>query len=350
MHVTFADDSSQPAWDGFLARQPQYHHALSWKWRSIIPKIFGHEPKYLLATDDSEKVIGILPLFFIKSLLFGRSLVSVPYLNAGGILADSREASDALLERVAALGAELRADYCELRHVIAAPFYPSELPLKTHKMTMHLPLSTNPEDLFSSFRPKLRSQVRRPSKDGIYAHVSGINLDEGASLQAFYSVFSEHMRDLGTPVYPRNLFFEVKKSFGTACRIITVWQSNSPIAAGITVGEGKIAEIPWASALKRYSKKAPNMLLYWEAIKTACLDGYSLFDFGRSSPESGAYRFKEQWGAQPVPLHWYYQLYRGELPDVNPQNPKYRALVGCWKHLPMPVANLLGPWLTRSIP
>ena len=113
---------------------------------------------------------------------------------------------------------------------------------------------------------------------------------------------------------------------------------------------GEPTEIPWASALRRFSKQSPNMLLYWEAIKTACMDGYRVFDFGRSSPDSGPFRFKQQWGARPLELHWYYRIFDGCIPDVSPTNPKYTALVGCWKRLPLPVANMVGSWITRSLP
>ena len=92
------------------------------------------------------------------------------------------------------------------------------------------------------------------------------------------------------------------------------------------------------------------MLLYWEAIKNAIESNCDVFDFGRSSPESGTFRFKKQWGAEPLPLYWYYHINKGEIPNVNPNNPKFSLLVNTWKCLPLSIANSLGPKITRGLP
>ena len=358
IEVSLADESDQQAWESYIERVNPDHHAFSWHWRSIIKAAFGHKPHYFLARDSNKAVCGVLPLFHVRSVLFGSALISLPYLNAGGIIADSDAAFTALLARATELAESLNADYMELRH--RAPLsetWPAlvgvlQPPLveRSHKVSMILPVQENHEELFASLKPKLRAQIKRPSKSGIHAELSEGSLSAERSLEAFYTVFSEHMRDLGTPVFPKRLFSATKYAFGPACRIITVWHSGQPIAAGITVRHKDRVEIPWASALRRYSREAPNMLLYWQAIKTACIDGATSFDFGRSSHDSGPHRFKQQWGAKSLPLYWYYSVGKGSVPDINPDNPKYAMLVSCWRRLPLVVANTLGPRVTRSLP
>lgn len=354
--VRAVEDRDEAAWERFLADRSVAHHAYAWSWKKVLPEVFGHRAYYLIAEERSDagavKVVGILPMFLLKSILFGRALISVPYLNAGGILADTAEIADLLRERAERVGRELDVDYIELRH--REQFAPLEgrdgIACRSHKVSMVLPLPGTAEDLFDAFPPKLRSQIRRPSKSGVVAQLGGVDCSESAALKAFYTVFSEHMRDLGTPVYPRALFDSVREHFKDRHRTVTVWHEGKPVAAGITLRQGAGVEIPWASALKRVSKLSPNMLLYWAAIKTAIGDGATSFDFGRSSPDTGTYRFKEQWGPEPVPLHWYYTSVKKEIPDVNPKSPKYAAIVECWKRLPLGVANTVGPYLTRSLP
>jgi hypothetical protein len=76
-----------------------------------------------------------------------------------------------------------------------------------------------------------------------------------------------------------------------------------------------------------------------------------VFDFGRSTPGEGTFKFKEQWGAEPVPLHWEYWLASGDdLPDQSPKNPKFRLAIESWKHLPLWLANAAGPRIVRGIP
>ncbi len=139
-------------------------------------------------------------------------------------------------------------------------------------------------------------------------------------------------------------------SFSKTAKIITVQYDNRPVAAGLTIGFGNNVEVPWASALRKYNKQSPNMLLYWEMIKAACEDEYEFFDFGRSSLDAGTFKFKKQWGSEPQPLHWYYHLRRGEAPDVNPKSAKFSLLVNTWQKLPLPIANLAGPLITRHLP
>jgi FemAB-related protein (PEP-CTERM system-associated) len=349
--VETASDNDRARWSDYLDRHDIRHHALAWEWRQILRKTFGHEPFYLIASDSDGTVVGILPLILIKSFLFGRALVSLPYLNGGGAIAESEEAFRALFERAVGIGRAGRAAYIELRHREPLQYGAEILQQRSHKAAMLLPLQPTAEEQFQSFPAKLRSQIRRPSKSGLSAEVVRGKDISRTTISAFYSVFSQNMRDLGTPVYPRSLFANTVAAFRDTARVILVSKDQIPVAAAITIGWRGNVEIPWASSLRSYNTLAPNMLLYWEAIKGACEDGAKVFDFGRSTRDSGPYRFKEQWGAQPLELKWYGISLRGDtLPDVNPNSPKFRTLVSCWQKLPVPLANFLGPWITRSIP
>jgi serine/alanine adding enzyme len=129
-----------------------------------------------------------------------------------------------------------------------------------------------------------------------------------------------------------------------------VFHQTTPVAAGITIGNHDTVEVPWAASLKKYRKMSPNMLLYWEMMKYSILDGYLRFDFGRSSVDSGTYKFKAQWGAVPDQLHWYYHILKGDVPEISPQNKKMAALVTLWKYIPLPLTNIMGKYITRSLP
>lgn len=342
--VRNAEDSDGEEWNSFLSGQRSAHHSYSWEWREIISRTFGHEPYYLLARREGKKICGLLPLFFVKSILFGKALISVPYLNAGGILSDDPQASTSLLNEANRLGSTLQVKYIELRqrHEEASL---AALELRKHKAAMILQLQRDPEALFESFPGKLRSQIRRPTKSGITAEAL---LPDKSSLDQFYSVFSKNMHALGTPVYPRSFFNLVALKFADKLKVILAQLEKNTVAAGITLGLGESVEIPWASSLREFNNLSPNMLLYWKSLEAACKDGYKYFDFGRSTLDSPAYKFKAQWGTQPAVLHWYYS--GRSIPDVNPHSPKFAFFVRAWKALPQSLANKLGPWLTRSLP
>ena len=170
-------------------------------------------------------------------------------------------------------------------------------------------------------------------------------------VEDFYRVFSRCMRDLGTPVYAKKFFDVLVKAFPKESRICVISLDGVPLAAGLLYGFRHTLEIPWAASDKRYNRLSPNMLLYSSALQYACQQGFQFFDFGRSTPDSGTYRFKEQWGAKPRQLYWYYWLAGGQrIPELNPDNPKFKAAISVWQHLPLPVTNLIGPHIVKYLP
>ena len=112
-----------------------------------------------------------------------------------------------------------------------------------------------------------------------------------------------------------------------------------------------MAEVPWASSVREYNALCPNHVLYWSMIQSAIADGCDTFDFGRSTPGGSTYRFKSQWGARPLPLHWEYPFLGGHgVPDQGPTNPKFHAAIAVWKRCPLWLANMVGPHIVRGIP
>ena len=330
-----------PKWLQYTERNPESCSSHDPRWGKVFHEVFGHRPVYLQA-ESADKIQGVLSLVIISSWLFGRFAVSMPYLNHGGICASSSLARDALLLKAVELVREFKGRWLELRH--EAPLDWS-LPVRQHKVAMRLELPKGPEVLFRSFPGKLRSQIRRAEKEGLAVRSGGLEEVEG-----FYRVFSRNMRDLGTPVYQKMFFEKVMEVFSERARILTVYDSSYPVASALVVGFKDRLEIPWASSIREYNRLGVNMLLYWSVLEYACKHSYKVFDFGRSTPGSGTYSFKEQWGAQPVPLYWYYWLARGEaLPDLSPGNPRYGLSIRLWKRLPLSVAESIGPFIARHL-
>jgi FemAB-related protein (PEP-CTERM system-associated) len=211
---------------------------------------------------------------------------------------------------------------------------------------MRLELPSTVEVLWKGFPSKLRSQIRRAQKESMV-----VLIGEKEYLDDFYCVFSRCMRDLGTPVYGKRFFETILSVFSKEARICLVRWKEKTLAAGLMYGFRRTLEVPWASSDKRYNHLAPNMLLYSSALEYACQEGFHLFDFGRSTPGSGTYRFKEQWGARPVPLHWHYWLHEGvEVPQLNPQNPRYGLAIKIWQKLPLALTTHLGPHIVKYLP
>lgn len=335
-------------WDEYVHAHPESHLSHRWAWRQIFKESFGHESTYLVAR-QAQKIVGLLPLTLVKSFLFGSAWISTPYLNGGGVLSSSEEAKELLLQKALELFSNSKTNYIELRHR-SNIFQSSKLQTRSHKVVSILSLPNDSKSLFDSFPSKLRSQIRKPQKMGMTAKAYTKNEINLKALENFYYVFSTHMRDLGTPVYPKIFFDKIIQSFRQECSLFTVSDQNRLVSAAITISHRGICEIPWASSLKNAHRSSPNMLLYWKALETAVEQGHSEFDFGRSTTDSGQHRFKQQWGTRDLPLTWHYSIGEGQIPDINPKSAKFSFLVQCWQQLPLPIANTVGPWISRSLP
>lgn len=343
MTIRLYQEGDEKRWEGYVAasQKATAYHQLGWK--RVIEASFGHRAYYLLSEDPDGKVDGILPMVQLKSLLFGNFFVSLPYFNYGGICADRAERSGPLLQEAIRIVQAEGATHLEIRET--APLE-GGLPFKATKVSMRLALPSAPEALWSSFSSKLRSQIRKPQKEGFSVRIGGEE-----ELDAFYRVFSINMKHLGTPVYPRGFFREIFRVFIGSAFICVVYNKKEPVAAGFLIGFKETMEIPWASSLREYNRLAPNMLLYWSVLSFAIERGYRLFDFGRSTPGEGTYQFKAQWGAMPHPLYWHYWLRKGgSLPELNPKNPKYRVAIEIWRRLPLTITQWVGPRIVGNLP
>jgi serine/alanine adding enzyme len=337
--VTVASEADAGAWNEFVsgsAHAAGYHE---WPWRYVFQRAFGHEPVYLIAR-RGDQVAGVLPLVRIDSVVFGRTLTSLPFLNYGGVVADGAGVAQALLDAATDVAWTAGCRHIELRHV--ARQFPS-LPCKQHKVAMRLRLGPG---MWERLDRKVRNQIRKAQKSGLDVEHGGAEL-----LTPFYAVFARNMRDLGTPVYACRFFEEVLRAFPDRTRVHIVRLGRVPVAGALAYRTRGTVEVPWASSVRDYNHLCPNHLLYWSLIEESAAHGDEIFDFGRSTPDEGTYRFKQQWGAEPVPLHWEYRLRPGRtLPDTSPANPRFRLAIEVWKRLPLPIATTLGPHIVRSIP
>ncbi|GAB6164131.1 FemAB family PEP-CTERM system-associated protein [Thermostilla marina] len=314
-------------------------------WPLILRDGLRHVPGALIA-EENGRLHGIVLLALVKSVFFGRFLVSLPYLNTGGVLTTDSddETAGALIDRAVALARSLRVRHLELRHErrIAHPQLTHE---RTDKVHMRLPLPDSPEALWKGFRAKVRNQVRKGERSGLQVCWGRYEL-----LNDFYRVFAHNMRDLGTPVFSKRLFAAMLRHLGENAEICVVRMGNKAVAGAMLVHGRGTTEVPSASSLRRYNSTNANMLMYYHLLCRAIERGRRTFDFGRSTVDSPTFRFKKQWGAAPHPAVWQYAPLGSTMAEVRPDNPKYQRAVRLWKRLPVWFTRIVGPVVVRGIP
>lgn len=341
MRVRLLERGEEAAWNAYVEGREEGLLGHRAEWLSVMESALRHDPRPLVAVEEGE-IRGVLPLVIVPGLGGGRALVSLPWLDGAGPLADDEGTALALLRASREIGEREGCAYVEIR---ALREWPEPRPLKKEKVLMVLPLREE-RTLWEGFSAKVRNQVRKAEKEGLSALFGGPEL-----LGEFYAVFSRNMRDIGVPVWGREFFASLLERFGGRSGIVLVRSGGRPVGGGILLFHRGTAVVPSASSLRSHFSLCPNHLLYWTALRTAVAEGARRFDFGRSTPGSGTWRFKKQWGAEEVPCFWHYALLRGGgVPDNSTSSPGLRLAVALWKRMPLFLANRLGPPLVRRIP
>jgi len=314
------------------------------EWLRVLRNGLEHQPVCLQATVDG-RLAGVLPLAFVSTSLFGRFLVSLPYLNSSGIVAESPEVASALVDRAIDFAEQLDVRYLELRHEVVTD-HPKLTVAVTDKVHMRLALQKTSDELWKSLRSKLRSQVRKSlNNESLTVHWGTCDL-----LDEFYSVFTKNMRDLGTPPFSCELFAAVLEEFPDDAEFCCVRLDGQPVASGLLIHGPGVTQVPSASSLRKFNSTGANMLMYWHLLIRSIERGQQVFDFGRSSKGAGTYRFKSQWGAKESPAVWQHFVREGKATDMRPNSGKYDLMIKTWQKLPVWLTKVIGPSIVRGIP
>ena len=338
--LALGDTAMAADWDAFVRACPQatfFHRA---GWQRILSTVFGHRTHYLCAVSGN-RITGVLPLAHVKSVLFGNALTSLPFAVYGGVAADD-EASAALLEAEAQrLAQELGVQHLELRHIDRRhPGWPEQ----DLYVTFRKPILPDDEANLLAIPRKQRAMVRKGIKNEL---VSAIDGDE----ERFFRLYADNVHRHGTPAMPRRYFAELQREFGHDCRLLTVSTAQGRPLSSVLSFYFRDEVLPYYAGDDEAAREfAANDFKYWELMRRSAASGLKLFDYGRSKQGTGPYAFKKNWGFEPTPLHYEYQLYkRDAVPQNNPNNAKYKLMIQAWRKLPLGVANWLGPHIVRSL-
>jgi FemAB-related protein (PEP-CTERM system-associated) len=316
------------------------HLAHAPEWASIIQRAYGHAPLYLTAVDEDGEP-GVLPAFIVRRPLGGTIVTSMPFLDGGGPCSASPTLATGLVERLFAEARRVGAGTVEIRSGTRLDIRSTPM---EHKVNLILPRPADPDVLWKGFDRSIRNQVRKAEHAGLSVEVGGVE-----RLDAFYSVFAARMRELGSPVHGRSFFRATLEAFGARARVVLVNKAGTTVGGLIAFSVRDSLVVPWASCASEYRALCPNMLLYWETLRTGCLEGFRQFDFGRSTRGSGTYGFKRQWGAEEHPLFWYSIPLRGRQRASVGSDRTAARLSGLWRHLPLTWTQRLGPRVRKYL-
>jgi FemAB-related protein (PEP-CTERM system-associated) len=338
--LSFDNAVDAARWDAFVFACPQatfFHRA---GWQRVLRDVFRHDTHFLFA-EEHGRIVGVLPLAHVKSLLFGTSLVSLPFAVYGGVASDVPEAADALERAAQDLAQRLGVAHLELRNVAAR--HP-EWPMQDLYVTFRKTLLADEAANMQAIPRKQRAMVRKGIANGLHSDVDG-------GVDRFFGLYADNVHRHGTPGLPKRYFEALLREFGPDCDVQTVTDANGRALSSVLSFYFRDEVLPYyAGDAEAARETAANDFKYWELMRRSCQRGIKVFDYGRSKQGTGSYSFKKNWGFEPQPLHYEYCLYkRDAVPQNNPANAKYKLLIETWRRMPIGIANWLGPFVVRSL-
>lgn len=330
------------AWDSYVDTHEHGSFFHLTGWIKVIKSAFNHKQHYMMALQN-DKVVGVLPLVEQKSPLFGHALISTPFCVYGGVISDNEEATRLLEKEAYNLGCTLNVDYVELRDRL--PREENDIwKAHCHHTTFSCVLGEDDEQILTSVKRKQRAVIRHSLKNGL-------KWDNQDNPNLCYDVYAESVRNLGTPVFSKKLFTSLKDVFGDRCETLVIKDEKERPISGVLSFYYKDKVLPYygggifeARALKS------NDFMYYQLMCIAKSKGINRFDFGRSKNDSGSYKYKKNWGMTEDPLHYRIALVKSnEMPNLSPNNPKYKLFINIWQKLPLSLSRLIGPYLSKYL-
>jgi len=339
IQVRPAAEADGPAWNAFVYAEPEatFFHRI--EWRDVLGRAFGHRSHYLLA-ERAGRIVGVLPLAEVKSALFGHSLISTPFCVYGGIVARDASSFRALEQGACGLAQRLGVDYLEMRNRAKRH---EGWPSKDLYVTFRKPIDEDPEKNMLAIPRKQRAVVRKGIKEGCVAELD-------AGVERHYTMYSESLRNLGTPVFSRRYLEILREVFGADCDVLTVTHQGTPVSSCLNFYFRDEVLPYYGGGTLAARAVGGNDFMYWEIMERARQRGCRLFDYGRSKLGTGAYDFKRFWGFEPEALHYEYFLVRSKkMPNLSPTNPKYGRAIELWRRMPLALTQVIGPPLAKYL-
>ena len=329
-----ADTAAHARWDAFVLGCAQA------TWQKILRRVFRHDTHYLYA-QIGDRIEGVLPLAHVNSLLFGNALVSLPFAVYGGVAARNDEAAAALEAEAQRLAQKLGVAHLELR--LVQPRH-SDWPRQELYVSFRKTIAADEEANMLAIPRKQRAMVRKGIKNGLRAEVD-------AGVERFFALYADNVHRHGTPALPKRYFQALRDEFGSDCEVLTVVAPDGKPLSGVLSFYFRDEVLPYYAGDDLAARDlAANDFKYWELMRRAGARGIKTFDYGRSKQGTGPYAFKKNWGFEPTPLHYEFQLYkRDAVPQNNPANAKFKLMIETWRRLPLGVANWLGPYVVRNL-
>lgn len=311
-NIRIIDPQTDHTWDEFVEQHPNGWICHLSGWKTLIEASFSHIKGYYIVKYDpmDGTICAGLPIYFVKSFLTGKRLVSAPFATLFDPLYRNETDLTALAEAAILMCDNLKSSFIEIRSfntdgLKADNRFKAECFYKHH----YISLSEEPDVLKKGFhRTCVRQRINRALESDIRLEIS--ESDQG--MKDFYSVYLITRKRTSLPPMPYRFFKSLWDIFYPSGKIsvLLAHKQNKTLAGMILFKYKNRVSAEFAASDEHYKHISPNHFLFWQAINLAYDEGYSIFDFGRTSLNNQSLLdFKNHWATSTFDLANY--MYTG---------------------------------------
>ena len=196
-------------YDAYVSAHPAATPYQMSAWLEAVNSSYGIKGEIMLAEKEG-RVVAVLSRAVMPKPFGQHNYCSLPYCDVGGVLADNDRLADQLWS-VCMAGSPSKSIHSRRESAIvplvSEALKDAEASADSIKARLLLPLEKNSEAMLASFKSKLRSQIKKSSKNGVFCEVS-------SDIDGFYGVMQKNMHRLGSPCHSKRWFEQVLECYG----------------------------------------------------------------------------------------------------------------------------------------
>jgi hypothetical protein len=304
-------------YDQYLIRKNHSLLYYSSKYKEFLKNLLGCRDEYYVAMEGDE-IRGFLPLMY-NVIDSDRVYNALPYYGSiGGILADNKEAYDALVRTYNDIASKKTTLSATL---ISNPLTEHKLTGITHNFTDYrisqITTLSDKDEILGRIESSARRNVRKALREGVTVKVENDRLDRLCEMH------QENIRSIGGVPKSERFFSLVSETFLPGDDFdVYVAKLNGAVIAGLLVFYfNKTVEYFIPATDTQYRSIQPLAPILHAAMTDAARRGFVWWNWGGTwASQTGVYRFKRKWAAEEGRYYYYTQLNDDSLLSWTPEN------------------------------
>lgn len=337
------ETSNYTLWDDFVNNHFCQLYALKTSWKNFIEDAFSYKASYYYFTKE-EKIIGVFPLYHIKSLICGSRFVSVPFSDCGGIYFDktiSAEEKKEAWNLIKDLNISRPFDFRGIDQN-SCSFFEKDKEFTTYSpyVQMEIDLTKSLADIENNFSNNIKRNIKASQQIDVKKTET---IDE-----KLYEFYLKEMKKFGSPPLKFSFFTKQKHYLKEALIIFTAFHNTQTVGGLTCIAAGNTLYADIIISDDKHNDLHPKHRLYEHALKYAKDNNFKTLNLSRTRKNTGVYEHKRRWGAEEKSIYCACSRNAIHL-AVDEKSKKVKFVSLIFKFTPKLILQTAGPLLRKHL-